>query len=386
MDEKNKQELLKRYLAGECTSQERLQVEQWYELLSKQEADSLAVRPVTELDDDINEVRTRLLSSSRYKRKRYTYASVAAIFIGISIAGYLYFTRLSHSPTTDIDTDIIAETSSDILPGGEIALLLLEDGSEIPLENVSNGIIVTGENHTVYKQADGQLGYVRNKEVSAGGNKSLINTLKTPRGGQYQLTLPDGSKVWLNAASQLTYSIDNNQPERIVDLQGEAYFEVARDKNKPFKVRSKGQVVEVLGTHFNISSYDDDPSVKTTLSEGAVKVTETTNNKTILLEPGQQSILNRNNQLSVDQVNVLDAMAWKNGKFSFNQSDIYAVVRQLSRWYNVEVLFKGKAQTVHLSGEVHRDSNASTVLEILSFYNLNCRIESVDGVKRIVIE
>ncbi|TDQ78289.1 FecR family protein [Sphingobacterium yanglingense] len=383
MDEKDKQELLKRYLAGECTSQERLQVEQWYELLSKEE-DSLVINTTTDLDHDIDEVRFRLLSSLHYRRKWYTYASIAAIFVGVFIAAYLYFTQLSF--LTIEDTKIIAETSPDIFPGGQVAVLQLEDGTEIPLEGVSNGVIATGNNHTVYKKADGQLDYIRNQEGNVDRDKSITNTLKTPRGGQYQLNLPDGSKVWLNAASQLTYTIDNNRSDRVVDLHGEAYFEVAKDQSKPFKVRSKGQIVEVLGTHFNVSSYDDDPSIKTTLSEGAVRVTETISNKTILLEPGQQSTLDRDHRLTVDRVNVLDAIAWKNGKFSFNQSDIYAVVRQLSRWYNVEVVFKGKAKNVHLSGEVHRNTNASTVLEILSFYNLNCKIESVDGVKRIIIE
>lgn len=380
MDEKNKQELLRRYLAGQGTPEERLQVEQWYELLNKYEEDTHAEG----LEADIEEVRGRLISSLRYRQKWYRYASVAAILLGVSIAAYLYFTRFSYSPIKNTET--IVEVSSDILPGREVAILQLEDGTEIPLEDISNGVVATGVNHTVYKQADGQLGYVRNHQTNTEAKSLVTNTLKTPRGGQYQITLPDGSKVWLNAASQITYTIGSAQAERLVDLQGEAYFEVVTDRSKPFKVRSKGQVVEVIGTHFNVSSYDDDPSIKTTLSEGRVKVTETIGNKTIFLTPGQQSTLDRDNQLSVDPVNVSDALAWKNGKFSFNQSDIYAVARQLSRWYNVEVLFRGKAKGVKLSGEVHRNTNASNVLEILSFYNLNCKIESVNDVKRIVIE
>lgn len=376
------QDLLKRYLAGDCTPEERVQVEQWYELLESKKA---AINE-EELEEDVAEVRTRLVKSFRKDRKLFRYPAVAAaaVLIIISIGTYFQF---RHRPSGEVlNANKLLSNAPDIAPGRNIAILQLSDGTEIALDEQANGAIAKAGSNTIYKNANGQLTYVANESKEKEEEALVSNTLKTPRGGQFQLTLPDGSKVWLNAASTLTYKISRTSRERLVELKGEAYFEVARDANRPFKVLSKGQVIEVLGTHFNVSSYDDEPSVKTTLAEGAVKIVETNKHRDVVLEPGQQATLDSGNTLSVAQVDVSDAIAWKNGKLNFNQSDIYAVARQLSRWYNVDVVFKGKASKVRLSGEVYRNTNASKVLEILSFYNLNCRIETDNGVKRIVIE
>ncbi|MBO9728119.1 MAG: FecR domain-containing protein [Chitinophaga sp.] len=382
MEQNNMQDLLKRYLAGDCTPEERVQVEQWYELLESKKA---AINE-EELEEDVAEVRTRLVKSFRKDRKLFRYPAVAAaaVLIIISIGTYFQF---RHRPSGEVlNANKLLSNAPDIAPGRNIAILQLSDGTEIALDEQANGAIAKAGSNTIYKNANGQLTYVANESKEKEEEALVSNTLKTPRGGQFQLTLPDGSKVWLNAASTLTYKISRTSRERLVELKGEAYFEVARDANRPFKVLSKGQVIEVLGTHFNVSSYDDEPSVKTTLAEGAVKIVETNKHRDVVLEPGQQATLDSGNTLSVAQVDVSDAIAWKNGKLNFNQSDIYAVARQLSRWYNVDVVFKGKASKVRLSGEVYRNTNASKVLEILSFYNLNCRIETDNGVKRIVIE
>lgn len=377
------QDLLKRYLAGDCTPEERAQVELWYELLESKKVGSNEEN----LDEDLAEVRTRLVKSFRKEGKRFRYpaiAAAAAVLVIMSIGAYFHFKYRASGETPKANK--LLANAADIAPGRNIAILQLGDGSEIALDDQSNGAIAKAGSNTIYKNAKGQLTYVATESKEEEAENSVSNTLRTPRGGQFQLTLPDGSKVWLNAASQLTYKISKTSHERLVELKGEAYFEVATDANRPFKVFSKGQVVEVLGTHFNVCSYDDDPNVKTTLAEGAVKIVETDRHRNVVLEPGQQATLDSGNRLSVAQVDVSDAIAWKNGKLNFNQSDIYAVARQLSRWYNVDVVFKGKAANIHLSGEVYRNTNASKVLEILSFYNLNCKIETDNGVKRIVIE
>lgn len=379
MGKNNIRDLLKRYLAGACNPEERAQVEQWFEEL---ESSNVKLSDA-DLEEDIAAVRARLIAPLRKRRTWYRYASVAAALFVVSLAAYFYFT--SWAPTGSKHSDTAAKSVADIAPGRNAATLLLEDGTEIVLDDLSNGAIARDGSNTIYKNAGGQLTYVAAANGADTGSV-ISNTLKTPRGGQYQLVLPDGSKVWLNAASQLTYKIGKTSPERLVELQGEAYFEVAKDAHRPFKVRSRGQVVEVLGTHFNVSSYDDDPNVKTTLAEGSVKIAGTGGHGDVTLEPGQQATLDGKNRISVARVDVSDAIAWKNGKFNFNQTDIHAVARQLSRWYNVEVVFKGKTAGVQLSGEVHRNTNASKVLEILSFYNLNCKIETAGGVKRIVIE
>lgn len=377
------QDLLKRYLAGTCTPEERAQVELWYELLES----GKAAADEEHQEEDLAEVRTRLVKSFRKKGKLFRYpavAAAAAVLIIISIGTYFLF---NSRPSGKIPkANKLLSSAADIAPGRNIAILRLDDGTEIALDDQSSGAIAKSGSNTIYKNAKGQLTYVATESKEEEADSPVSNSLKTPRGGQFQLTLPDGSKVWLNAASQLTYKISKTSSERLVELKGEAYFEVATDANRPFKVLSKGQVVEVLGTHFNVSSYDDDPSVKTTLAEGAVRIVETGGHRNVVLEPGQQATLDSSNRLSVAHVDVSDAIAWKNGKLNFNQSDIYAVARQLSRWYDVDVVFKDKAPNVRLSGEVYRNTNASRVLEILSFYNLNCKIETDNGVKRIVIE
>lgn len=377
------QDLLKRYLEGNCTPEERAQVELWYELLDSKKA----AANEAELEEDLAEVRTRLAMPFRKKGKLFRYpaiAAAAAVLLIISIGTYFYFNNKPSGVPQKANK--LLSTATDIAPGRNIAILQLGDGTEIALDDQSNGAIAKSGSNTIYKNAKGQLTYVATESKEDEADNPVSNSLRTPRGGQFQLTLPDGSQVWLNAASQLTYKISKTSRERLVELKGEAYFEVTKDANRPFKVLSKGQVVEVLGTHFNVSSYDDDPSVKTTLAEGAVRIVETGGHRNVVLEPGQQATLDSGNRLSVAQVEVSDAIAWRNGKLNFNQSDIYAVARQLSRWYNVDVVFKGKAANVRLSGEVYRNTNASKVLEILAFYNLNCKIETNNGVKRIVIE
>ena len=381
MEQNNIQDLLKRYLAGDCTPEERAQVELWYELLES----GKAVAKEEDQEEALAEVRTRLVLSFRKERRLFRYPAVAAvILIIISIGTYFYFNDRSPRELSAANKPL--SSAADIAPGRNIATLQLGDGTEIALDDQSNGAIAKAGSNTIYKNGKGQLTYMATGSNEGEAGPQVSNSLRTPRGGQFQLTLPDGTKVWLNAASQLTYKISKTSPERLVELKGEAYFEVTRDANRPFKVLSKGQVIEVLGTHFNVSSYDDDPSVKTTLAEGAVRIMETGRHQKVVLQPGQQATLDSNSQLSVVQVDVSDAIAWKNGKLNFNQSDIYAIARQLSRWYNVDVVFKGKIPNVHLSGEVYRNTNASQVLEILAFYNLNCKIETDNGVKRIVIE
>lgn len=373
--------LLERYLAGECTPEERIRVEQWYG-----EMDIQTQEPSEkQMESDIADIRKRLPSKSVGPMVMwYRYAAAIAAILLVTIGVYYQFNRSEGLKNTN---DITAVSSQqDIAPGGNRAILKLADGREITLDSSPDGEIAQEGSHAIFKNMDGELVY-RLDDVSQNSNRAVVfNTMHTPRGGQYHLTLPDGTKVWMNAASTLTYAVNGSTRARLVKLEGEAYFEVAKDPEHPFRVESKGQVVEVLGTHFNINSYPDESVVKTTLIEGSVKVVETDKQKSVILRPGQQASIDRYSQLSVKQADVSDAVAWKNGKFSFKHSDIGMVMRQLSRWYNVDVVFKGKKPNVNLSGEVYRNTNASKVLEILSFYNLDCRIETVGGVKQIIIQ
>lgn len=382
MNKENKQELLKRYLAGECSTEEATMVEQWYLLLktNNDEIDDVL------MDQDVEEVRKKLTRAIRRKKTNasYRYIAAAAVLCVLTFGGYFYYTTTAKLEPSNNDLAHDATPIEDIEPGKNIAILQLEDGTEVELDNSTQNIIAQTGGNTAYINEEGQLEY--EATAGTGSIKPITHTVKTPRGGQFQITLLDGSKVWLNAASQLTYTLDKDIGERVVELEGEAYFEVAKDEERPFKVYSHGQVIEVLGTHFNVNSYADEPGTKTTLIEGAVKIVETTNGQSTILNPGQQAELHSNHRLSVRPVDLDEAVAWKNGKFNFNNADIEHIARQLARWYNVGVIFKGKPKNIKLSGEVHRDTPASKVLEILSFYDLNCKIETVNGVQQIIIE
>jgi ferric-dicitrate binding protein FerR (iron transport regulator) len=380
MEHEEIKSLLERYLSGECTSEERIWVEQWYRQLDIHSGEFSE----TKMEEDIAEIRDRL--SALFVRRMamwYRWAAAVVIFAVVSAGIWFYVVKSGRSMVKPGITDVPV---ADIMPGRDRAILELTNGTEIALDNKPDGEIARDGKHAIYKNADGELTYQHQDDGKSDTEKPVLNTLRTPRGGQYHLVLPDGTKVWLNAASTLTYTISKSGNERLVKLEGEACFEVAKDINRPFRVESRGQVAEVLGTQFNINCYPDEPNVKTTLVEGSVNVVATTKQQSAMLTPGQQATLDADGRLSVKSVNVDHAIAWKNGKFSFNQSDIGTVMRQLSRWYDVEVVFNGKIPDITLSGEIYRNTNASHVLEILSFYNLDCRIETTDGASRIVIQ
>ncbi|HEY9197254.1 MAG TPA: FecR domain-containing protein, partial [Mucilaginibacter sp.] len=214
----------------------------------------------------------------------------------------------------------------------------------------------------VNKTADGRIVY--NAEDGAGADKAGMNTMTTPRGGQYWVVLPDGSRVLLNAASSLTYPTAFNGNERRVELTGEAYFEVAHNPAKPFRVSSSGQMVEVLGTHFNINAYQDEAAVKTTLLEGRVKVRAADKNKVRFLQPGQQSVVNAQT-FEVNTVETDEAVAWKDGQFVFEGDNIQHIMRMISRWYDVEISYAGTPPDDNFGGNVSRFSNVSEVLKAL---------------------
>lgn len=272
----------------------------------------------------------------------------------------------------------------DIVPGGNKAVLTLADGSQIILDNADNGSISKQGNATVIK-LDGQLTY---NSTGAGGNtQPMFNSITTPRGGQYILILADGSKVWLNAASSLKFPTIFVGTQRTVELTGEAYFEIAPLSPKggqkmPFKVNIAGKgEVEVLGTHFNINSYSDEVAVKTTLLEGKVKVTAISNlvaktPDTQLLTVGQQASINIMGKITLNKEVDIDAeVAWKNGTFNFNSQNIKSILRQIGRWYDVDIAYNGTVSNETFSGIVSRNSNLSQVLKIMEMAGAKFKIE-----------
>jgi transmembrane sensor len=262
-----------------------------------------------------------------------------------------------------------------ILPGGNKAVLTLADGKQITLDEAGNGKLAEQSGITVTKTKNGQLVYTASPSaVTAKG--PAMNMIATPKGGQYQVNLPDGTKVWLNAASSLRYPTAFTAGVRQVSLTGEAYFEVAKVRPEmPFKVLTTTQTVEVLGTHFNVNSYTDEPAIKTTLLEGAVKViSPSAAVKELILKPGQQSVL-RGDRLNVADVNEEEVIAWKNGMFRFRDADLQTVMRSVARWYDVQVNYEGTLPVRQFSGEIHRNINLSEVLDILSFFKVHFRVD-----------
>lgn len=291
------------------------------------------------------------VASRKFKIARII--SAAAVIAVISIGAYLFVIRAGHS-TYD----------NDVNPGTNKAVLTLANGQKITLDDAKKGKLAEQTGITVSKSANGQLLYTVaatdkvTKELS-------YNTLETPVGGQYQLVLPDGTKIWLNAGSSLKYptSFAALQERRVI-LKGEAYFEVAHNKEMPFRVETPKQTVEVLGTHFNVNAYLDEPDTKTTLLEGSVKVMPENKTASLLLKPGQQAhVGNSSGVITIDTEAVI---AWKNGDFILKDEDFEATMRKIARWYDVEVIYDESApHDLELGGWVSRSKNISAVLKII---------------------
>lgn len=360
--EKNAKILLDKYLSGNCTPSEKAIVEQWY-LQLPFEGDTPQQHRITATQTEVWEKlqHGRQMAKQVLLFKRIAVA--ASILLCLSVGLYLAMRNNELQQFT-------VSAKNDVKPGRNKAILTLADGSVIDLDNAKTGQLATQNGIIVRKTANGKLEYIV-KDVANANQAISTNLISTPRGGQYEVTLPDGTKVWLNAASSLKYPSSFAKNERKVELQGEAYFEVAKDKNRPFRVATKQQTVEVLGTHFNISAYNDETQVKTTLLEGAVNVSSGTNS--LKLKPGQQALLNlADAKLHLNpNVDVDKEMAWKNDLFAFDNDDLKTIMRQISRWYDLDVVYQGKITDEKYVGEIPRNSNLSEVFKILELNHVH---------------
>jgi len=363
-------ELRKKYLNNTATSAEIQLLEQYYELFANEAnaTEQMSDSEVAQLEEYLTDgIAERIATKERivapfYKR---TLIRAAAVLIFASISILLLYNRQTLRQIANNKF-----STNDVTPGGNKAILTLSNGVKVVLNNIKNGYLATQTGIRVVKKGS-LLSY---KATSANVSRVSYNTITTPNGGQYQLVLADGTKVWLNAASSLKFPTQFNGKDRTVELTGEAYFEVAKNKNKPFNVKTATQTVQVLGTHFNINSYGDEASVKTTLLEGSVKVFSATGN--VLISPGQQAILAKNEILSVKtDPDVDEVVAWKNGMFQFNEADIQTIMRQIARWYDIDVEFKGPIPNYTYHGKISRNANASQVLKILALSGINFTIE-----------
>jgi ferric-dicitrate binding protein FerR (iron transport regulator) len=312
---------------------------------------------------------TAVIPMRRIRWSRYV---VAASLAGTLVVGGWLYIKYASVAKPNIPSTLASNFKNDVKPGGDKATLTLSDGSTVVLDSTAaSGTIAQQGDTKIVRVDNGKLAYnALNEKPGA----ITYNTLTTPAAGQFQVALPDGSKVWLNNASSLRYPVVFTGKTREVELKGEAYFEIARNAAQPFKVRVGAMLVDVLGTSFNIAAYGDESQVKTTLLTGGVRVSE--GDAATLLKPGEQVQVNPEGKFSAPQeVDADGVIAWKNGLFHFERADIHMVMRMLARWYDVEVQYEGPATSRLFGGDIERKLNLSEVLEILQKNQVHFTIE-----------
>lgn len=343
-----------------------------------------------EIFDRIIQVANEKETINAHFSKNYYLKWWAAAAVLIVLAGSAYL--FSKKTGADINTKSTAKSKpvvNDLAPGHAGAILTLANGKTIILDSAHNGLLASQGNTHIVKE-NGKVSY---RDQENAGSEIMYNTMTTPKGRQYQLILADGSKVWLNAASSITYPTAFTGKERRVSITGEVYFEIKHlsfnsvtgEEAIPFFVdynssANENGEIKVMGTHFNVMDYNNENAVKTTLLEGSVKITE--NQKTVTIKPGEQAVMNKDkNTVSVVNADVDEAVAWKNGFFSFKNATIETVMRQVERWYDVNVVYNGAKPGGHYRGEVPMNVNASEMLKVLEVSGINFKI---DG-KRILV-
>ncbi|AOM80055.1 FecR family protein [Pedobacter steynii] len=372
----NAKHLLEKYRQGTCSEEEKLLVEKWYEQFG---SGNLHMDEHI-VEGHMDEVWARLKkeNSRSLAQRLWMPAKIAASIILILSIGTYFFLKYVRDDQQDTELSF-----SQVQPGGNKATLTLSDGTVIALEEIKAGMIKEIDGVKISKAAEGILTYDIKDSMSSTKTKTQLNIIKTPNGGQYQVKLPDGTKVMLNAASSLKYPAVFTGRQRVVELTGEAYFDVTTNKNMPFIVKSAGQLVKVLGTHFNINTYADEGRIVTTLEEGAVRVFGGGTVATI--KPGQQTLLHPDKSLQVAEANLKTALAWKNNKMTFKDTGIAEIMRQVSRWYNIKVEYQGAIPDDTITGTISRHSDLSSVLRMFQAMEIKFTlIQTPQGNKLII--
>lgn len=399
-------ELLKKSMTGALSASEEAELLKWagtdavYEHLLTQVSEGRAIEELLllrhELERDDNKdyadklqesIANRIADSSRdvkrYKRYRIRrllhYAAI--LLMGVATISLLYL----HNEGGSSDELANNQVLDDIQPGGNRAKLTLMDGRTITLDEVQKGIIIT-DDEIFYDDGSSLLSLSKNR--STDGQKAPMLELATPKGGTYQISLPDGSKVWLNAATTLRYPTLFDSKERVVEVVGEAYFDITSDHNRPFKVKSRGQVIEVLGTAFNIAAYPEESNVKTSLVEGRVIVRTTGKTESVddmhyaMLQPGEQAVVT-NGRVDKSFIDVAAVMAWKSGKFHFDGKPLDQIMNEVSRWYDLDVVYRGEVPSGQLVGDAYRSQNLSIVLKMLEVLEINYDLNASERILTI---
>ncbi len=355
MDKEKIENLIQKYDKGLCSEREKALLETWYAEWNKDKVVDISDEAIKE---DLSITRQKTLhtinQAAKSARLWPKFAAAAAVIITIG-TGWFYLGKQG------VKRDQQLAINVDIDPGSIGATLTLANGKRIKLGAANNGKLAQEAGVTITKTAEGELIYEVNNPIY--GASDRINMLSTGNGETYRVRLPDKTEVWLNAASVLKYPASfANDAQRKVELEGEAYFQVAKDKNHPFIVRTNTQQIKVFGTHFNVKGYANEP-IKTTLVEGSVQVSNQFTSA--MLKPGQQSILSVKGNFVVGPSDEVLDLAWKNNEFMFESDSIEDVMKMVERWYNVEVVYVGEKSSEKFGGGVSRFDKVSKVLELL---------------------
>jgi len=368
MQEQDIKALLDKYRAGTITDAEKAILDEWYLHVAADRSEELSDEERLETFDQVLANLQSVIDEKKTRRLWPRIAAAASVLLVLSAGGYFVFHQKPQP--------LIAQVQkTDLLPGNQSAVLQLSNGQQISLNAAKAGKIAVQGNTSITKTADNKVVY----SAAAPAAELLYNTVTTKRGNFYPLTLSDGTVAILDAGSSIKYPVAFVGKERRVEITGQVYFEVKHNAGMPFRVSVKGQTIEDVGTHFNINAYDDEPNIKTTLIEGSVKIGQTT------LTPGQQAIIT-NGRINVKKVNIEQVIAWKEGLFNFEGLPLADAMRQISRWYDVEVEYPDGMPKTVFHGEMHRNVNASQVLEVLKFFKVNFQIVQGSDGKKILVK
>ncbi|HWZ15445.1 MAG TPA: FecR domain-containing protein [Mucilaginibacter sp.] len=356
MQQKDIEELVKKYHAGQCTAEETAFLESWYAQWNQKIP--LPLSP-EELAEDLQIISANVQPLHQPARRIALWpriAAAASIILCLSVGGYFILHKKPTQQTAQNQTH-------DIAPGSNKAILKMANGKQYSVTDAKNGLLAQQGNTTITKTADGKLVY---NTIGAANSAILYDTLIVPRGGQHQVKFADGTIAYLNADTKLRIPENFEGSNRTVELiTGEADFHVVHNTQKPFTVIAKGQITKDIGTEFNINAYPDESSIKTTLLEGSISVTK--NNKSSILRPGQQAVVVQSTSgIRIQEVDTDEAFAWKNGKFLFSSTPLENIMRQVSRWYDVDVVYQSNTlKSKPFSAISTRFATASQVLHNL---------------------
>lgn len=387
MTQINAEELLKKYRLGTLTEKEKGILESWY--IQQINGDPAFILSPEELEADLRNMSRTLPNYKKpvpsiFHTNYFKISLVAASVLVLITFSLFYYTTKVNQPSEPTNANIskVSSDGSHVIPGTRKAILTLADNSQIILDSASLGDIHKLTGITISKTEKGQLSYIVDDKNLPTNAPIQYNTITTPIGGEYKIQLADGTVVWLNAMSSIRFPTRFSGNERRVEITGEAYFEVAHNVSMPFRVVGGDQEVEVLGTHFNVNAYTDEKYVKTTLFNGSVKVSLKNKNLHKILKPGDQSLnLSTAAELTVQKVDLEEAVAWKNGYFIFVDKDIKDILRQISRWYDVDIEYKNNFPNLKFGGAISRDRKLSEVLNLLQLTD-NVKFK-VDG-RRVI--